>query len=112
MTDHTDLEYYSVHSALTDPGSYAASIGDLPPDVPVLCRTLHGVMIHEAWVEMYGTSAALFSSQSRDTLPVAPRLAQLLPLGSSPLTVARPSDARALATCRDFALMLCSILRQ
>jgi hypothetical protein len=97
MTDHTDLEYYSVHSALTDPGSYAASIGDLPPDVPVLCRTLHGVMIHEAWVEMYGTRAALFSGQSRESAIFRFTRRAVAPHGPDELNPIRSTAAHILA---------------
>lgn len=87
-------------------------ISGLPLDVPALCRILHGLLIHEAWIERQGFDAAAFSGQSRATLPVSERLDQLLGIDPRPLTRARPGESRALATCRDLALMLCAVLRQ
>jgi hypothetical protein len=111
MTELAISDEYAGHSALTDPGRYAALIGGLPLDIPVLCRTLHGLLIHEAWIERQGLNPAAFSGQSRATLPVVQRLEQLLLIDPSPLTIARPAESRALTTCRDFSLMLCAILR-
>src|ERR1700744_4655493 len=107
MIEPAISDYYAVHSALTDPGDYAALISGLPLDVPVLCRTLHGLLIHEAWIERYGLTQATFAGQSRTTLPAAQRLEQFLAIDPRPLTTARPGKSRALCTCRDFALMLC-----
>jgi len=102
---------YADHSALTHPGPYDALIRGLPPDIPALCRTLQGLLIHEAWIERNGVNPAAFAGQSRATLPVAQRLEQLLAIDPRPLTTARPGESRALSTCRDFSLMLCGVLR-
>jgi len=112
MSDAATPGYYAVHSAFTDPRAHAALISGLPPDIPATCRTLHGLLIHEAWIERQGFDPAAFSGQSRATLPVSERLDQILAIDSRPLTIARPGVPRALATCRDFALMLCAVLRQ
>lgn len=112
MSELAISDYYACHSALTDPGAHASLISDLPLDIPALCRILHGLLIHEAWIERQGFDPAAFSGQSRATLPVSKRLDQLLAIDPSSLTVVRPGGSRALATCRDFALMLCAVLRQ
>ena len=112
MSELATFDYYAGHSALSDPGAHAGSIDGLPLDIPALCRILHGVLIHEAWIEKQGFDPAAFSAQSRATLPVSKRLDQLLAIDPRPLTIARPGELRALATCRDFALMLCAVLRQ
>lgn len=111
MTESATSDYYASQSVLTDPGAYAALIDGLPLDIPAMCRTLHGLMIHEAWIERQRLDPAAFSGQSRATLPVAQRLEQLLTIDPRPLTIARPGESRALATCRDFSLMLCAVLR-
>jgi hypothetical protein len=112
MSELAASDHYSTHSALTDPGAYAALISGLPPEIPVLCHILQGLLIHEAWIERQGYDAAAFADQSRATLPVSKRLDQLLAIDPRPLTIARPGESRALATCRDFALMMCAVLRQ
>ncbi|MCP3383544.1 transglutaminase-like domain-containing protein [Bradyrhizobium sp. CCGUVB4N] len=112
MREPATSNYYAGHSALTDPGAYANLIGGLALDIPALCRILHGLLIHEAWIERQGFDPAAFSGQSRATLPVSKRLDQLLAIDPRPLTIARPGESRALATCRDYALILCAVLRQ
>ncbi|MBR0833808.1 transglutaminase domain-containing protein [Bradyrhizobium manausense] len=112
MKEPATLDDYASHSPLSDPGVHAGLISDLPLDIPAVCRILHGLLIHEAWIERQGFDPAAFSGQSRATLPVSKRLDQLLAIDPRPLTMARPGELRALATCRDFALMLCAILRQ
>ncbi|QJS41031.1 MULTISPECIES: hypothetical protein [Bradyrhizobium] len=77
MTEPATSSYAS-HRALIDPGPYAALISDLPADVAIVCRALHGLLIHEAWIERQGSNPTAFAGQSRDTLPVARRLEQLL----------------------------------
>jgi hypothetical protein len=112
MSELAISDYYAGHSAMTDPGAHADLICDLRLDIPSLCRILHGLLIHEAWIERQGFDPAAFAGQSRATLPVSKRLDQLLAIDPRPLTVARQGESRALATCRDFALMLCAVLRQ
>ncbi|QOZ48773.1 transglutaminase [Bradyrhizobium sp. CCBAU 53340] len=112
MREFAIFDDYAGHSALSDPGAHAGLISDLPLDIPALCRILHGLLIHEAWIERQGFDPATFAGQSRATLPVSKRLDQLLAIDPRPLAVARPGESRALATCRDFALMLCAVLRQ
>lgn len=110
MTESATSDY-ARHSALTDPGRYSALIDGLPQDVAALCGILHGLLIHEAWIERQGLNPAAFAGQSRTTLPVQQRLAQLLAVDPRPLGIARSNASRVLATCRDFSLMLCSVLR-
>lgn len=112
MSELATSDYYADHSALTDPGAHATLISGLPLDIPALRRILQGLLIHEAWIERQGFDPAAFSGQSRATLPASKRLEQLLAIDPRPLTVARPGESRALATCRDFSLMLCAVLRQ
>jgi len=112
MSEIATPAYYVSHSALSDVSAHASLINGLPPEVPALCRILQGLLIHEAWIERQGFDTAAFSGQSRATLPVSERLDQLLAIDPRPLTHARPGEFRALATCRDFALMLCAVLRQ
>jgi len=111
MTEPATSDDYASQSVFTDPGAYGDLIAGLPVDISALCRALQGLLIHEAWIERQGLDTAGFSGQGRATLPVARRLEQLLTIDPRPLTIARPGASRALATCRDFALMTCAVLR-
>jgi hypothetical protein len=61
-------------------------------------------VIHSDWASAYGVSADL----SRETLPIAQRMAMVEAAGGRDL----PPDRRTPGTCRDFALMTCSALRE
>ncbi len=94
------LEYYARHGRLTEPGSHADRLAALPSDLPAACRFVQGLLLHADWASAYGVEGVVLS---RDTLPVARRLE--LAEHSLP-------ERKTSGTCRDFALMLCSVLRQ
>lgn len=96
-------DYYRTHGALTEPGRFAASL-TASSDIPGLCAFVQGVVIHSDWASAYGVSADL----SRETLPVARRMAMVEEAGGRDLSL----DRRTPGTCRDFALMTCSALRE
>jgi Transglutaminase-like superfamily len=103
-------QYYASHSALTDPGELAAYFAELPDDIAALCRIVQGVMIHVSWTGKYGLSGDL--RLSRETQPIPERLLLIQKLHDAPLLVTRSPSVRTTGACRDFALLLCSILRQ
>jgi hypothetical protein len=94
------LNYYTTHGPLTEPGDQAGELASLPADPRTLCRFIQGILLHADWAAAYGVADA---GLSRETLPVAERMElvkRMLPAKKTP------------GTCRDFALMLCSLLRQ
>jgi hypothetical protein len=95
--------YYRIHGALTEPGRFAAPLAAFT-DLAGLCAFIQGVVIHSDWASAYGVTADL----SRATLPVAQRLEMVEAAGGCDLPPAR----RTPGTCRDFALMTCSALRE
>lgn len=98
---------YAAHGPYSDPGASAALFDGLPADVPALCRTIQAVLIHDAeGAHLYGAMPWSDAPPSRATLPVAERLAQVGTLA------ARPPAQRTIGTCRDFAVLMCAILRQ
>lgn len=106
------LAYYVTHGELTDPGERRAEFENLPTDVAALCRIVQGVLIHDYYGHhLYGPPPADYVVLSRDTLPVSQRLSAILASESGPISRARPPFERSTGTCRDFALLLCSMLR-
>jgi hypothetical protein len=101
------------HSRMSDPGNGALRFDGLPAgDVGALCRIVQGVLIHSDWISAYGALEAEFRTVSRETLPLDARLRQIGDADARPLAMARAIDKRAVGTCRDYALMLCGMLRQ
>src|SRR5262245_51866448 len=103
------LDYYTAHGALTEPQGHAPDFDPLPADVAALCEVVQGLVVHVEWASRYGIAER--HAGSRDTLPVSRRLALIQAIRHGPISVTRPPDARTSGTCRDFALMLCSMLR-
>ena len=96
-------DFYRTHGALTEPGRFASTLA-ASTDLAALCAFIQGVVIHSDWASAYGVTADL----SRETLPVARRLAMVEAAGGRDL----PPERRTPGTCRDFALMTCSALRE
>lgn len=107
-----DSARWQSYSRMSDPGSGALHFDRLPSDVGALCRIVQGVLIHSDWIAAYGANEAEFRAVSRETLPLAVRLAQIRDVDASTLTAERAPGKRAVGTCRDYALMLCGMLRQ
>jgi len=107
-----ELQRWCRHSQMSKPGSGPLGFDGLPADVAALCRIVQGVLIHSDWIAAYGVSEAEFRTVSRETLPLAARLKQIGDAGAGVLTAERATDKRAVGTCRDYALMLCGMLRQ
>lgn len=99
------LDYYRTHGAFSEPGQFRDGLAKLPHDLPALCRFIQGIVIHADWAAAYGVDGAALS---RETLPAARRMALIEATGTDSL----PPDRRTPGTCRDFALMLCSLLRE
>ena len=102
---------YRNHGAWTEPGSHRQAIAALPGDLRSLVDTVRGLLIHVDHTDFYGLSTASFGAGSRQTLPAAARLDQIRSSDRAPLADRRPAGKRVPATCRDYALLLCSFLR-
>jgi len=106
-----DFARWCRHSPMSDPGHGAALYDLLPNDKAALCRAVQGLLLHADWTSAYGLPDSHFDADARTTLPLKERLARIVDSDPRPLAVARTVRERAPGTCRDYALMLCSILR-
>ncbi|GHO59832.1 transglutaminase-like domain-containing protein [Ktedonobacter robiniae] len=108
------LAYYREQSALTDPGKYAYLYADLPRDMAGLVSVVQGLLIPpytELLREGYGLEVgeidnALFGERRTEAL-----LARILRRRLEPLTMRRPPVDRIGMICRNFAVLLVSMLR-
>jgi hypothetical protein len=96
---------------VTDPGDHAALFDDLPTTVPALCEVIQGLMIHRAFTDFYGLQVANDRSEEAELRHVSDLLSRIVELDDRPLASARPPEKRLLIVCRDFATMLCAMLR-
>jgi len=101
------LSYYTHHGPITDPGECAG----LPTDVPGLCRLVQGLMVHYCFLNYYGLQLTDERRPELQLRHVHKLLARIVELDDRPLTVARPPEKRLVICCRDYATMLCAMLR-
>lgn len=95
------------HSTFTEPGAYASELATLGPAPSDAVKGVQALLIHGSGLARYGVPPRPFN---RETLPVRGRLEALLADGR-PLNIAREPPDRAVGTCRDYALLLCAVLR-
>jgi len=124
MTEATDtrndvLEHFRRHSTNTNPGTFAPSYNALPTDLASTCRAVQSWLVHMFWIDEapYGVTHAQIKASGRRmceefALSTAEeRLASIFALDDRSLAEPRPADRRSVGCCRDYALMLTSVLR-
>jgi hypothetical protein len=106
------VDFFKSHGEASEPGPYLEALSGLPGDIKHLCGIVQGLVVHPAWISEYGVeiprSRVLAEQQSRTVVEM---LDTILELDPGPLTKARPPGLRIVGTCRNFSLLLCSILR-
>ncbi len=105
------LPYYTSHSPLTDPGPYAELFDTLPDDPAGLVRTIHGLLIHKLVAQHYGVHMSMVQRDEQNFRTIRQRLARIVELDPAPLNTPRDPAGRQVGVCRDFALLLVSMLR-
>jgi Transglutaminase-like superfamily len=106
-----NLDRWTQQSRMSKLGVHAYAIGELPFGLSGLVNIVQGLLVHEAWLGAYGLDERDYRGISRATLSVAERLSRIAARDSRPLQIPREPGEREIGTCRDFALMLCALLR-
>jgi len=112
------LTYYRQHSVFTDPGRYASLYEALPQDIAGLTRLVQGLLI-PPYVELLRKQYHV-DPEEIDNEPFGPfgprRIEDLIERiqtrHAAPLTVERPPVLRIGVICRNYAVLLVSMLRQ
>jgi hypothetical protein len=107
-----DLSYFAQPGGMTDPGSQAKLLEDLPAGIAGLCKLVQGTTVHIFWAERYGISLPPERQAEVQLRSLERRLKRTAELDPRPLTEARPLDRKIVGNCRDFTLLLVSILRR
>jgi Transglutaminase-like superfamily len=102
-------EFYAQQDAFTDPGEFAGLYDSLPTSIAELRDLVSRLIIHVAWAARYGIAPDV--PMSRETRPASQRLEASQLLHAGPLGADRLPEQRSFGTCRDYAIMLCSMLR-
>jgi hypothetical protein len=109
------LSFFSQPGVITDPSPYPALLDGLPTDIAELCKLVQGVTVHIFWEERYGLKLSEERRVEVQLRTLSRRLARTLELDPHPLVQARPParppEKRIVGNCRDFSVLLVSILR-
>jgi hypothetical protein len=107
-----DLSFYKEQSETTSPGKHADLYRDLPRDPGELVKVVQGLIVHGGlgWLYKYQPTEQQWAGFTRARSAEA-ILDDVLRLDSSPLTVARPIEKRAVGNCRTFSVLMISMLR-
>jgi hypothetical protein len=113
MADSTTnpLSYYAFPGLMTDPGEHAGMLKGLPAEIPALCRIVQNNLIHIFWGEAYGQT---FSDERKAEVQIrraSTMLGRIKAVDDRLLTIPRPAEKRLVGNCRDFSVMLVTLLR-
>jgi hypothetical protein len=104
--------FYKGVSESTDPSIHLSCIKDLPDDIEILCQFVQNLLIHSYWIEKYDCEiedAIKFNEmQARHTKSI---FELSISKSKKNLTDKKLPKERVVSICRDFSLILCSILR-
>lgn len=107
------VSHYRQHTAVTQPGRFVAALDALPDDVDGLIGAVQNLLVH------YQTDKAKLSpeiiavrSAEVDLRWAEAMLSRLMQLQDGNLLSPREPAKRLLCTCRDFAVLLCTFMRQ
>lgn len=107
-----ETSFYKGASEFTDLGIHGSVLHNLPDDIGGLCEFVQNLLIHAYWLEKYDCqiddSAKYAEMQARYTKEI---FDIALSKSQGPLSETREPQDRVVSICRDFSLILCSILR-
>jgi hypothetical protein len=102
---------YTSHSPVTDPGSYAGIVGELPEDFRTLARAVQGLVIHLGMGRLYGVTIPAEREAEAEILDVATMLAKIVGDDSAPLIDVRSPGKRFVGHCRVTAVLFTAFAR-
>lgn len=101
-----------LHSAATDPGRHAGRLAELPSDPARLAEIVSGFVLHPWLAGQRDVTMTAEHDADRQSRTMAILLDRLLARDDRPLNQRRAATDRFFGTCRDYALVTCSILRE
>lgn len=105
------LAFYSSPGVMTDPDKYGYLFDGLPTDIDELCQIVQNCLLHIFWAERYGRVLSEEEKCMVNVRPIVQKLAIMQQTDPRPLTATRSLKQRQIGNCRDFTVMLTSILR-
>lgn len=107
-----DINDYIENTEFTELTDNLLDISDIPDDISGICRFVQGNLIHSYWLEHYDVEVEPATKLTEMQTRYAKDLVSLAMLKSGePSYVFKKPKHRVVSICRDFSLLVCSILR-
>ena len=103
---------FDKHDEMTAFGTHSSKIDTLSEDISILMEVVRGIFVHCDYLKIYKLSESVLETCSRETLSCEKRLDRIYLTCNNPIDIVRPPKYREVVTCRDYALMICGMLRQ
>lgn len=105
------LEFYRSPAKMTSSGAHAREVVPLPRDVPALARIVQGLLLHEHIAPAYGVELSDPRRSETHTRTAEQVIVLAYRHDGRPLAEARSVDDRVIGTCRNFTVLLVTLLR-
>lgn len=96
---------------VTKPGKFGKLFAVLPDAIPELVKIVQDLVIDKDFLELYGETLNEEKQKDVDTRYVETILGRLMARDNRPLDQIRDPGNRFVGSCRDYAIVLCSMLR-
>jgi hypothetical protein len=116
----TELSFYQQQSEIISPSKYSTLFRDLPTDISELCGIVQNLLLHQFWIldkGNYGITVSELKEAGRDlnreiNLRTVEEILDLaIQWDDRPLTRVRELETRVVGNCRDYSVLLVSMLR-
>jgi hypothetical protein len=105
------LIYYSLPGDITCLDKYKEFTKGLPADPGAIYQVTQGLILHDMWIERYGETYIEEHEYPQKIAYMEDILDKALELDHSDLTISRHPRNRVIACCREFATLMCALLR-
>jgi hypothetical protein len=109
MTDA--LNYYSEPGVMTNLDKHKAFTDWLTADPGAVYQVAQGLLVHDLWVSLYGEAHVKAHEYPQITSTMSDLLDKALELDGGSLAIPRHPRERVVACCREFATLMCALLR-
>lgn len=106
-----NLQFYERHSIFSDPKEYLSLFDQLPDLIEQLCQIVHGLIIHRDETKKLYHFEIKERKLESETRYVYKILKIILERDKKSIIKQRSPKKRFFGSCRDFAILLCSMLR-
>ena len=105
------LKYYSLLGDITNIDKYKDFTEWLAADPNAIYQVVQGLIVHDMWVGQYGEAYINAHEYTQKIAYMEDLLNKALELDNSNLAIPRHPRNRVIACCREFATLMCALLR-